>query len=99
MQIILKHATITLIVLSLLMVPLYTVAADNVNQLKAKTAGEMVTDGILVRPLGIVSLVAGFGLFIISSPFSAMGGNIGEAWGTLVVEPAKFTFARPLGKF
>ena len=99
MQIILKHATITLIVLSLLMVPLYAVAADNINQLKTKTAGEMVTDGILVRPLGIVSLVAGFGLFIISSPFSAIGGNIGEAWGTLVVEPAKFTFARPLGKF
>jgi hypothetical protein len=99
MQIILKHATITMIVLSLLMVPLYAVAANNVNQTKAKSAGEMAADGIVVRPLGIVSLVAGFGLFVISSPFSALGGNIGEAWDTLVVEPAKFTFTRPLGKF
>lgn len=98
MHIISKKATITLIVLSLLISPLYAVAADNVNQMKARSAGEMAADGILVRPLGIVSLVAGFGLFIISSPFSALGGNIGEAWDTLVVEPAKFTFTRPLGK-
>ncbi|MGD8833302.1 MAG: hypothetical protein PVJ84_00780 [Desulfobacteraceae bacterium] len=99
MPIFLKQAAVTLIVLSLLLMPLNAVAADHADRMRAHSSGEMIADGILVRPLGIVSLVAGFGIFIISSPFSALGGNIGEAWDTLVVEPATFTFARPLGEF
>ncbi len=62
-------------------------------------AGSMVADALIVRPLGIVATVAGFGLFVISVPFSALGRNVGEAWHGMVVYPAKFTFARPLGDF
>lgn len=62
-------------------------------------AGAMTGDAVLVRPLGVVSLALGFGIFVVSSPFSALGGNIGDAWSTLVTTPAKFTFVRPLGKF
>jgi hypothetical protein len=62
-------------------------------------AAAMTGDAVLVRPLGVVSLALGFGIFVVSSPFSALGGNFGDAWGTLVTTPAKFTFARPLGKF
>ena len=99
MQLFLKQATIAVTIIALLMVPSYAMAAEYENRTKIFSSGEMIADGVLVRPLGIVSLVAGFGLFIISSPFSGLGGNIGDAWETLVVEPAKFTFARPLGKF
>lgn len=62
-------------------------------------AGAMAGDVLIARPLGIVTTVAGFGLFVISSPFSLLGGNVGDAWGTLVAHPAKFTFVRPLGDF
>ena len=59
----------------------------------------MVADALLVRPLGICAIILGTGLFIISLPFSALGGNVKEAGQKLVVAPAKFTFTRPLGEF
>jgi len=59
----------------------------------------MVADAVLVRPLGLCAIVLGVGLFIISLPFSALGKNVKEAGQKLVVAPAKFTFARPLGEF
>lgn len=62
-------------------------------------AGSMVADALVARPLGIVATVVGFSLFVISVPFSALGRNVGEAWQGMVVYPAKFTFARPLGDF
>ena len=62
-----------------------------------RSAGSMAVDLVAVRPLGIVATVLGFGIFIISSPFSLLGGNAGEAWEKLVVDPATFTFVRPLG--
>ena len=59
----------------------------------------MVADALLVRPLGICAVILGAGLFVISLPFSALGGNVKEAGQKLVVAPAKFTFTRPLGEF
>ncbi|CBL44111.1 conserved hypothetical protein [gamma proteobacterium HdN1] len=58
---------------------------------------EMTADLVLARPLLLVSTVAGAGLFVISAPFSALGGNIGEAGNTLVATPFKATFLRCLG--
>ncbi len=64
-----------------------------------KDPAVMTIDAAVVRPLGAVATVAGFAVFVVSSPFSALGGNIQEAWDTLVVSPAEFTFQRPLGQF
>ncbi|WP_310599034.1 hypothetical protein [Desulfobulbus sp.] len=61
--------------------------------------GTMTADAAVVRPVGTVATVAGFALFLISSPFAAMGGNTHEAWESLVAEPANYTFKRPLGHF
>ena len=63
------------------------------------TTENMVADAIIVRPLGVVATILGAGFFIISLPFSALGGNVKEAGKKLVVAPAKFTFQRPLGEF
>jgi len=38
-------------------------------------------------------------IFVVSVPFSALGGNSQEAWNSLVVSPADYTFKRPLGHF
>lgn len=58
---------------------------------------EMAADVLLARPLLLVSTVVGTGLFVVSLPFSALGGNVGEAGSTLVATPFKATFVRCLG--
>ena len=63
------------------------------------TGGTMLADTVLVRPAMFVATVGGLVAFIVTSPFSLIGGNLGEAGNTLVVEPAAYTFVRPLGKF
>jgi hypothetical protein len=57
----------------------------------------MLFDLVFGRPFGIAATVLGTGLFLVSLPFSALGGNAGMAYKNLVVAPAKFTFKRPLG--
>lgn len=61
--------------------------------------GVMAVDATLARPVGTVATVTGFALFLISSPFAAMGGNTQESWDSLVGSPARYTFRRPLGQF
>ncbi|NNG00329.1 MAG: hypothetical protein HKM93_13165 [Desulfobacteraceae bacterium] len=62
-------------------------------------AGKMAADVLVVRPLSLAATLIGGGLFIISLPFSALGGNTKEAYQRLLEDPAKYTFARPLGDF
>lgn len=59
----------------------------------------MVFDLIVTRPLGLVATIGGSAFFIVSLPFSALGGNTEDAWESLVVSPATYTFTRPLGGF
>ena len=62
-----------------------------------RNAVAMIFDLLILRPLGLGGLAVGTAFFIVSLPFSALGGNTGEAAQKLVAEPAKYTFARPLG--
>jgi hypothetical protein len=61
------------------------------------TGGEMMADAFLMRPCMLVGTVLTTATFIVRSPFSALGGNFGESFDTLVKEPAAYTFTRPLG--
>lgn len=58
----------------------------------------MVIDGLIARPLGLGATVVGTAIWVVTLPFSALGGNVGEATDKLIVEPARFTFIRPLGE-
>lgn len=64
-----------------------------------KRPGEiaMMFDVIAARPLLLASTVIGTGLFIVSLPFSSLGGNVSEAGNALVMVPAKSTLIRCLG--
>lgn len=67
--------------------------------LEEETSGEeMIGDFVLLRPLGIGATAVGTVFFIVSLPFSAISGSVDLAFQKLVVEPAAFTFTRPLGK-
>jgi hypothetical protein len=63
-----------------------------------RTGGTMMADTFLIRPFMLAGTVVGLATFVVTLPFSALGGNVGEAGDTLVVQPAKYTFIRPLGE-
>jgi len=87
--------------IGLLMLPLSAMAVNkDAPVVEVKHSPEtMAVDAIVVRPLGLVSTLGGAVIFLVASPFSAMGGNTRESWDRLVADPAKFTFQRPLGHF
>lgn len=60
--------------------------------------GSMFVDAAVARPLGLGATVVGTAIWIVTLPFSALGGNVGEAADRLIVDPAQFTFTRPLGE-
>ena len=63
------------------------------------SAMAMAADLVLVRPLGLVATVVGTALFVVQLPLSVvMGEPPADPARKLVVEPAQFTFSRPLGK-
>lgn len=61
------------------------------------SAGMMVTDALIGRPLLLVTTVAGTAIFLVSAPFAALGGNLGDTAEMLVKTPAEATFRRCLG--
>lgn len=57
----------------------------------------MTGDAFFVRPVMLATTVIGTAIFIVSSPFAALGGNIGESFEQLVQKPFETTFVRCLG--
>ncbi len=57
----------------------------------------MTGDAFFVRPVMLVTTIVGTAIFIISSPFAALGGNLDETFETLVESPFTTTFVRCLG--
>jgi hypothetical protein len=62
------------------------------------SAEAMMVDTLLLRPLGLVATVVGTAVFVVSLPFSIPTKQVDKAAQKLVVEPAKYTFTRPLGQ-
>lgn len=90
----------TLIAAAALTLTAMTAQADDRDGIDSTpSAAAMAFDFLLVRPLGLVATVAGTGLFILQLPFDVVmkDGAAGPAQ-KLVVDPAKFTFRRPLGE-
>ena len=97
---IVKQSMAFLLIAALLFVPFGSSAIASVDfEKKDPNAGTMVIDFVLVRPVAIVALVLGSAFFVVTLPFSAIGGNVKAAAKNLVVKPAKFSFVRPLGEF
>lgn len=57
----------------------------------------MIGDLLIARPLLIGATAIGAVAFVVSLPFTAAGGNIGEAGKALVLEPGESAFVRCLG--
>ncbi|WP_116367866.1 hypothetical protein [Parahaliea mediterranea] len=61
------------------------------------SAGAMVGDLLVARPMGLVATVGGTAAFLVSLPFTLLAGHASEAAETLMVGPARTTFMRCLG--
>lgn len=61
------------------------------------TAGRMMGDALIARPLYAAATAAGVAIFVATLPFSALGGNVDESASQLVVGPARGLFTRCLG--
>ncbi len=96
MREIVKRSIVIFLVAAFIVIPFGTGALAQPNE-EDISSGEMVVDTVLFRPLGFVGLVLGTGVWLISLPFSAPGGNQLDVRKKLVEEPAKYTFKRQLG--
>ncbi|GAB3284063.1 hypothetical protein [Parahaliea aestuarii] len=64
---------------------------------ESPSAGAMVGDLLVARPMGLVATVGGTAAFLVSLPFTLLAGHASEAAETLMVGPARTTFMRCLG--
>ncbi|HET8801766.1 MAG TPA: hypothetical protein VFN01_11345 [Marinobacter sp.] len=64
---------------------------------ESPTALAMTGDAIFVRPVLLATTIVGSAVYLVSLPFSLLGGNADEAGEVLVMGPAKATFVRCLG--
>jgi hypothetical protein len=90
-----RLASIGLVVLSCLAVATPALAADDPDTRPRylKKTG----DALVARPIGLAMTVLGSAVFVVSLPFTALAGGVGESADTLVIGPAKETFYRCLG--
>ena len=63
------------------------------------SATAIVADAVFIRPFWLTCTVLGTGLFVLTSPFTLIGKNIGHSAEVLVAEPAINTFGYPLGSY
>ena len=85
-----------LLVLVLIAAP---AAAQPGEPVTGDRATDMVVDLLVVRPLGIAATVAGAVLTVVALPFTIPSGSAAASAHELIVEPAEYTFKRPLGDF
>ncbi len=93
------HLLAATLVLTSLTLPLAASANDYMLRDSSEpTGGEMLADAFLLRPFMLVGSVITVATFVVTLPFSALGGNVGESADKLVIEPLQYTFVRPLGE-
>lgn len=98
MPAILKQLLICVIIALMIFTPFGASAlAQAEKNISKPTAGNTFIDAVIYRPVGLVAIPVGAVLFVLTIPFSAIGGNVGESFYNLVATPAKYTFVRPLG--
>ena len=63
------------------------------------TAAEIAADGLIARPMGLVSAVLGAATFVVTLPFTIPSIGVDRAAKKLIAEPLQYTFKRPIGQF
>lgn len=75
--------------------------ADDLSDVPNTTpsGAAMAFDLVIVRPVSLLATVLGTGLFVLQLPLSVVQGvPPGDPARKLVLDPARYTFSRPLGQ-
>jgi len=72
-------------------------SGDPVYNADAPKGYSMIGDLLFARPMLIGLTALGTAAFVVSLPFSALGGNVGESAQALVLDPGREAFVRCLG--
>ena len=103
-----KNTIALLIITSLVFAPVLGTAFAYEEEYDEDISAERQTaDLLLIRPIGILSMIAGGVVFALSLPFTwseersteAFKKNAKENMQKMVVEPTQYTFQRKLGDF
>jgi len=62
------------------------------------SAEAIIVDGLVLKPAGVMATLLGTMVFVVTLPFSLPTKSVDKAAQKLVVDPAKYTFVRPLGQ-
>ena len=95
-----SHISRLLLVFSMTLlfsIPQFAAAGNDVVVVENPSALAMTGDLIIARPVMLGITVVGAAIFVVSLPFSLLGGNVKQAGKTLVAQPAYSTFIRCLG--
>jgi len=74
-------------------------AYDEEQAVRDPRGSEEFVDTIIGRPLGVFALVLGVATWIPALIVTIPSHSVGSATKGLIVDPAKWTFKRPLGRF
>ncbi len=94
----LKRTIVLLTALTLVAVPCMTCFAQGLEEDRDIIGGKMAAE-VVVRPLGLAATIIGGAIFVVTLPFSALGGNAKPAYDHLLADPFLYTFNRPLGDY
>ena len=89
-----------LIAVALLLVQVAPVAAATGQDLENRGQTNLVTDALILRPLGLVMVGAGSVIWAVGvAPFVAITrpADLGKSMDYLIMRPVRYTFADPLG--
>ena len=93
-----KKKTLVIIMTTFLVVIGMTTPAQAQDPRSYLSGAGMAFDFVVLRPLGIATTAVGCGFFIATLPFTVWSGErIKQSRHGFVVEPATYTFVRPLG--
>jgi hypothetical protein len=85
--------------LAILMTAALPVLAHDPHTVSGDKTTDMMVDVLVVRPLGLVTTAVGAVLTVVALPFTLPSGSVKESAEMMIVNPAEYTFKRPLGEF
>ena len=95
-----KSIAVCLVVAALIAAPFgQSALAQFRPDAKEPSAGAMMVDVVPVRVLSFCGMVFGAVFFAVTLPVSYIADSHYQAHEKMVLEPARYTFTRPLGQF
>jgi hypothetical protein len=72
-------------------------SGDPLYEVSAPKGYSMLGDLLIARPLLTIATAVGVAAFVVSLPFTALSGEVGDSAQALIVDPGREAFVRCLG--